>query len=581
MAEVVEKMDSKLTRRGLIGLSAGAGLVACTSPESVVGKNLASISTGAFAHGVASGDPFATSVVLWTRVSPDTDGDVEVSWEVSREASFNEITKSGQFITNKARDYCVKIIADKLEPGQTYFYRFRAADKMSDVGRTRTLPDGAVEQLHFAVVSCSNWQHGYFNTYDAISKRAAEMPYDAMIHLGDYYYEYGALETPRIPDRVHEPAHEIVELGDYRQRHAQYRSDPALQAATAAMPLIAVWDDHETSNDSWKTGAQNHQTETEGDWNTRQQAALRAYYDWMPIREPRPGKVRSDIYRNFRFGDLANITCVETRLTARAEPIIVESYIDEMSVDGGVEKFKQEVLHAPGREMFGADQQDFIVEALNQSKQDGVAWRLLANQVIMGRLLTPDFTPFIDEGALERIETAWPDVRDFVALSKYNMPLYPDSWDGYPVARENFYAALEAADINDLLVLTGDAHEFWVNDLTSEAGRKYGLELVTSSVSSETLTAFLGDATPDHNLLLTQKNEDARFYDATRSGFIDLTLTPKNTAVIMFNVDTVLSRDYVLSETASFTLRKTDDTLKATSPKGLSVTQRALFHGIG
>lgn len=574
-------MQSKLTRRGVIGLTAGAGLAACASPESVVGKNTAAVSTGAFAHGVASGDPFANSVVLWTRVSPDSDGDIDVMWEVSRDNNFTEISRSGSFTANKARDYCVKVIADQLEPGQTYYYRFRTEAVLSDIGRTRTLADGPLEQLRLAVVSCSNWQHGYFNTYDAIAKRAAEQPYDAMIHLGDYYYEYGAIETPRVPDRIHEPAHEIIELGDYRQRHAQYRSDPALQAATAAMPLIAVWDDHETSNDSWKTGAENHQSESEGNWDTRRQAALRAYYDWMPIREPKVGQVKSDIYRNFRFGDLANITCVETRLTARAEPIIVESYIDEISAEGGADKFKQEILYAPNREMFGADQQAFIVEALSQSKQDGVPWRLLANQVIMGRLLTPDFTPYIDETAIQNIEKSWAGVRDFVTLSKYNMPLYPDSWDGYPVARENFYAALEAAGLNDMLVLTGDAHEFWVNDLTSEAGQKYGVELVTSSVSSQTLTAFLGDSTAEHNLLLTQKNEDARFYDATRSGFIDLTLTPKNAAAIMFNVDTVLSRDYVLSETARFTLRKSGDTLKAASPKGLSVAQRALFHGIG
>ena len=577
----VGHMQSKLTRRGVMSLTAGAGLAACTSPESVAGKNAAKISTGAFAHGVASGDPFSTSVVLWTRVSPETDGDIDALWEVSRDRNFSEIASSGSFVTNKARDYCVKVVADKLEPGQTYFYRFRSRDKTSDIGRTRTLAERTTKQLHFAVVSCSNWQHGYFNTYDAIAKRAVETPYDAMIHLGDYYYEYGAIETPRVPDRIHEPAHEIIELSDYRQRHAQYRSDPALQAATAAMPLIAVWDDHETSNDSWKTGAENHQTESEGDWDARRQAALRAYYDWMPIREPKVGQVRSDIYRNFRFGDLANITCVETRLTARAEPIIVESYIEEISAEGGADTFKQDVLYAPDRDMFGADQQAFIVEALRQSKEDGIPWRLLANQVIMGRLLTPDFTPYIDETALQNIEKAWPDVRDFVTLSKYNMPLYPDSWDGYPVARENFYTALDTAELYDMLVLTGDAHEFWVNDLTSEAGKKYGLELVTSSVSSQTLTAFLGDATAEHNLLLTQKNKDARFYDATRSGFIDLTLTPKHAAVTMFNVDTVLSRDYMLSETASFTLRKKGNTLKATSPKGLSVPQRALFHGIG
>lgn len=574
-------MQSKLTRRGVMGLTAGAGLAACTAPESISGKNDGVVKTGAFAHGVASGDPFTDSVVLWTRLTTDLDGEIEVFWDVASDPDFNTIIAAGSVSAQASRDYCVKVIAENLAAGKDYFYRFRASQAVSQIGRTRTLPEGRTDQLRFAVVSCSNWQHGYFNTYDAIAKQAETQPYDALIHLGDYYYEYGALETPRLPDRIHEPGHEIIELNDYRQRHAQYRTDAALQAATAKMPLIAVWDDHETTNDSWTGGAENHQPGQEGDWAERQQAALRAYYEWMPIREPKPGRVRSDIYRNFRFGDLANLTCVETRLTARAEPIIVEAYIDEISSEGGADKFRQDVLYAPDREMFGADQQDFIINAMRQSKDEGVAWRLLANQVIMGRLLTPDFTPYIDESAIKRIEKDWPGVRDFVTLSKYNMPVYPDSWDGYPVARENFYAALDEAELNDMLVLTGDAHEFWLNDLTSESGTKLGMEVVTSSVSSQTLTAYLGDATPDHNLLLTQENPDARYYNATRSGFIDLTLTPKAATVRMLNVDTVLSRDYVLSETAQFTIRKSGNSLKAKSPKGLNMTQRALFHGLG
>ena len=574
-------MKSKLTRRGVMGLTAGAGLAACRAPASITGKNANTVKSGAFAHGVASGDPFTTSVVLWTHISAEGDGEVTGSWDISKDAAFSVVTKSSHFTTNTARDYCVKVIADNLEPGQTYYYRFRAGEAVSEIGRTRTLPEGKTDQLRFAIASCANWQHGYFNIYDAIAKHAAKQPYDAMIHLGDYYYEYGPSETPRLPDRIHAPTHEIISLDDYRERHAQYRSDAALQAATAMMPLIAVWDDHETTNDSWTAGAENHQPDFEGDWEARKHAALRAYYEWMPIREPEAGRVRSDIYRNFRFGDLANLTCVETRLTARAEPIVVESYIDEIAAEGGADKFKNEVLYAPDREMFGADQQDFIVKALSQSKADGVTWRLLANQVIMGRLLTPDFTPYIDEAAIVRVETQWAGVRDFVTLSKYNMPVYPDSWDGYPVARENFYAALDTAGLNDMLVLTGDAHEFWLNDLTSESGKKLGVELVTSSVSSETLAAFLGDGTADHNLLLTKENKDARYYNATRSGFIDLTLTPRKAEVVMFNVDTVVSRDYILSETASFTLRKSGGTLKAASPRGLSMTQRALFHGIG
>jgi len=564
-----------------MGLTAGAGLAACTSPESIAGKNTANTTSGSFRHGVASGDPFQNSVVLWTRISAESEADIEVSWEIFTDAELETQAASGRTTTGKARDYCVKIIAENLSPGQTYYYRFRAGDSVSPIGRTRTLPDGETPEIRFAVVSCANWQHGYFNTYDAIAKRAETQPYDAMIHLGDYYYEYGAFETPRIEDRIHEPAHEIASLEDYRQRHAQYRSDSALQSATAAMPLIAVWDDHETSNDSWKSGAQNHQAETEGTWDDRRQSALRAYYEWMPVRDPKPGRVRADIYRNFRFGDLVNLTCVETRLTARAEPIIIESYFDDIIQEGGADKFREDVLYDEGREMFGADQQDFIINALSQSKTDGVPWRLLANQVIMGRLLTPDFTPYISEDALEKIEVVWPEVREFLTLSKYNMPVYPDSWDGYPVAREAFYAALETAGINDMLVLTGDAHEFWLNDLTSEAGTKVGMEVVTSSVSSETLTAYLGDGTADHNLLLTKENPDARYYNALRCGFIDLTLNPKQAVIRMMSVDTVLSRDYVLSKSAQFTVRKSGDTIKASSPKGLSLTQRALFHGLG
>ncbi len=574
-------MNSKLTRRGLIGLSAGAGLAACANPNPVTGKSSSASSTGSFRHGVASGDPFDTSVVLWTRVSSEDDGNADVSWEVSTDPDLENMAASGKATTNKSLDYCVKVIAENLDPGQTYFYRFRIGSAVSPIGRTRTLPRGDTSEIRFAVVSCANWQHGYFNTYDAIAKRAESQPYDALIHLGDYYYEYGPLPTPRLPDRIHDPAKEIITLDDYRRRHAQYRTDAALQSATAAMPLIAVWDDHETSNDSWKTGAQNHQPKTEGDWNERRQAALRAYYEWIPVREPKAGRVRSDIYRNFRFGDLVNLTCVETRLTARAEPIIIESYVDDIVQDGGADRFRESVLYAADREMFGGDQQNFILNSLRQSQSDNVPWRLLANQVIMGRLLTPDFTPYISEEALEKIEVDWPEVRDFLTLSKYNMPVYPDSWDGYPVARESFYAALDTAGINDMLVLTGDAHEFWLNELTSEAGKKVGMELVTSSVSSETLTAYLGDATADHNLLLTKENPDARYYNALQNGFIDLTLKTNSAVVRMMTIDTVLSREYTLSQAAQFTIRKSGGTIKASSPKGLSIAQRALFHGIG
>lgn len=582
MRSIRSAMDNKLTRRGILGMGAGATLVACSSHNSGTSQNVARVAKGTFKHGVASGDPAATSIILWTRVTPENDGEIDVIWEMDQDPAFNAISASGRLTTSAARDYTVKVEADGLKADTRYYFRFRSGEAISPIGLTKTLASGDVSKLHFAVVSCSNWQHGYFNTYDAIAKRAESKPYDALIHLGDYYYEYGADPTsPDLPDRVHDPKHEIVKLSDYRRRHAQYRTDGALQAVTAAMPVIAVWDDHESSNDSWKQGAENHQADIEGDWDVRQQAALRAYYEWMPIREPQVGRVREQIYRNFDFGSLASLTCVETRLTARAEPFVLEAHIDEIEAEGGADKFKAEKLYDKSREMFGQDQQDFIVNTLRQSKSEGKTWRLLANQVIMGRLLTPDFTPYIKEETLDDIEVFWPEARDFVKLSKHNLPVYPDSWDGYPVARENFYTALDSAGVNDMLVLTGDAHEFWVNELTSEAGTKLGLELVTSSVSSNTLLAYMGDATADHNLLLTKENPDARYYNAMVNGFIDLTLTDRKADVRMVGISTVRSRDYESYDAARFTLRKSGDTIKIKSPKELTLKQRALFHGLG
>jgi phosphodiesterase/alkaline phosphatase D-like protein len=589
------------TRRGFLGALGAGSVAACsdTSPLSFTSKT--EIRTGRFAHGVASGDPLDNSVILWTRLTPETItpetvtvtpenqndvviGNAAVIWEMDQDSDFQSLSASGEVNTNAAKDYTVKVEATGLEPGTWYYYRFRIGDAVSQIGRTRTLPKGKTSEARFAIVSCSNWQHGYFNAYDHIARKAKEDRLDALIHLGDYYYEYGIADTPRVADRVHSPTHEIVELADYRQRHAQYRTDPALQDVTALMPLIAIWDDHETTNDSWKGGAENH-NEGEGDWDSRKEAALRAYYEWMPLREPKFGQSREDIYRAFEWGDLASIVCVETRLTARAEQLIIEDYIDEIDVPGGADAFKKEKLYAADRDMLGQDQQDFIIETFKASKAQNKPWRLLANQVIMGRLLTPDFTPYIDETALQNIEKDWAGVRDFLTLSKYAMPVYPDSWDGYPLARESFYSALSQAGINDMLVLTGDAHEFWVNELTSEAGEKLGMELVTSSVSSQTLTAYLGDATADHNLLLTQSNPDARYYNALINGYIDLTLSPKKAKVKMVGIDTVLSRDYQAFDAARFTLRptksKAKETLKVTSPRGLNFKQRLLFAGLG
>lgn len=576
-------MISNLTRRGILGALTASTAAACSPSRPASFSASTEPSGGIFAHGLASGDPTENAVILWTRITPENPsaGDVEVIWEMDKDPDFASLTASGQISTNAARDWTVKIDAQNLEGDASYYYRFKVGENISPIGRTKTLPRGSVSTARFAVVSCANWEHGYFNVYDHIGRQDH---FDAFIHLGDYYYEYGAgtydsgsdIEIPR----RHVPEHEIVSLEDYRIRHGQYRSDPSLQNVTAKMPMIAIWDDHETSNDSWKNGAQNHQ-EDEGSWEARRQAALRAYYEWMPIREPRKGRLRKDIFRSYDWGDLLTLITVETRLKARAEPFEIENHFAEIKATGNADIFKAEKLGDPSREMLGQVQSDFIIDTLKSSKARGTPWRIIANQVIMGRLLTTDMSPYIDEDAMQVIEKDWPGVRDVMELSKFNLPIYPDSWDGYPVARENFYQRLVKENINDIIVLTGDAHEFWINDLTSESGEKVGVECVTTSVSSKTLTAYLGDATSDYSLLLTQSNPDARYYNALHNGYIDFTVTPRKSTVRMMGVSTVKSLEYEATQIAQFTIRPDKDSLKVTNPKGLNLKQRALFSGLG
>ncbi len=575
------KSGIQTTRRGVLGLL-GAGSVASCTPVMQSLSSAVDAPSGRFLHGIASGDPRADSVLLWTRVTPDApDEAVDVSWELDTDPAFTD-PRRGTAQARPARDHCVKVVVDGLEPGTDYHYRFATADAQSATGQTKTLPADDVRSARFAVVSCSNWEHGYFNVYDLVARHAQERPYDALIHLGDYYYEYGAqvYDAPNTPgERVHVPATEIVSLADYRTRHAQYRSDPNLQAATAAMPLIALWDDHETANDSWRGGAENHDA-GEGAWEARTEAALQAYWDWMPVREVSD---RESFWREYRFGDLLSLVAVETRLTARAEPLIVEEYLDDIVADA--DGFKANVLGDGSRDMLGAEQQGFIVDTFAQSKRDGVAWRMMANQVILGRIMTPDFGPYITREAVEAIEADWPGVHDFLTLSKYNMPMYPDSWDGYPAARERFFAALDSAGVNDLLVVTGDAHEFWANRLSTESGTPMGAEFVTSSVTSKTLVAYLGEATADHNLLLTRENEDARYYNAQPNGYIELEITPRRAEVSMWAVDRVSDRDYAAYRAAGFTVSKRRQdgkrSLRIGRPRGLNLAQRALFAGLG
>ncbi len=582
-------MDTFLNRRAAVALILGGTASACKAKTSIRHSSKRASLTGAFAHGVASGDPLSDRVILWTRITPDDPSvsSLNVNWEMSKTENFDELIASGSFQTSAARNWTVKVDAAGLGAGEWYYYRFNSGENLSPIGKTRTLPKGKVPEARFAVVSCANWQHGYFNIYDHIARRQkdSDASFDALLHLGDYFYEYGAeyygnAELQK-QGRIHEPSHEVVSLDDYRIRHGQYRTDPSLQAVTAQMPMISIWDDHESSNDSWTGGAQNHDPETEGPWEDRKQAAMRAYYEWMPIRDPKAGLTREHLFRSFEWGDLITLAAVETRLMARSESFEFETYFDELMEDGGAEKFKRDILNDPSREILGKLQQDWIVDTFAKSKKANKPWRILVNQVLIGKMNSPDMTPYFDPEEVRSADRYADVLYKKLMLSPLQLPLYPDCWDGYPVARERFYGALSSAGVNDMLVLTGDSHEFWANDLTNEPGDKMGVELGTTSVSSETTGDVIGDAASDYALLVTQANEDVRFYDPTTQGFIDLTLTPKRGVARMIGVDTVRDQEYSIFETAKFDIVPDGNSLKFSGASGLNIKQRALFHGLG
>lgn len=287
---------------GTAGLAlAGVPTITSCSPSPPVPTD------GTFTHGVASGDPHPDSVVLWTRVRPDamagagSPPGVSVQWQVATEPTFARPVASGEARTDAGRDWTVKVIADGLDPATTYLYRFVLGDTASPVGRTRTAPSGDVDRLRFGVASCSNYGYGNFHAYRHLLRRN---DLDAVIHLGDYIYEYaspGFGETYGEARNL-EPRHEILTLDDYRARYGLYRADPDLQELHRQHPIIHVWDDHEFADDPFIGGAANHQPERDGDWPARVAAALQAYTEWMPTRID-----GNRIFRTLGYGNLATI----------------------------------------------------------------------------------------------------------------------------------------------------------------------------------------------------------------------------------------------------------------------------------
>ncbi|MEM8547453.1 MAG: alkaline phosphatase D family protein, partial [Pseudomonadota bacterium] len=490
-------------------------------------------------------DPGPDSVVLWTRLSGQEDG-AAVTWRVATDEGFNALVATGSTAASAARDYTVKVLPTGLPSGATLYYQFEAGGEASPVGRTRTLPTGNLAALGIAVVSCSNYPFGRFNAYQAI---ADDPDIDVVVHLGDYIYEYSedgyGAEAGRRLGRVHEPRHETVTLADYRQRHAQYKRDEGSLALHARHPLIPTWDDHESTNNPWAGGAQNHQDD-EGAWPDRRSVSLRAYYEWMPVREPGLGEPLEQRRFHFRFGDLASLFAVETRHLARAQQIELSDHAESLTSPEAAAAFYSEIVGAPNRAMISKGDAAFLFEGLKASVAERQPWRILANQTILARVVSPDLNDEVFQQAVSGAsERARRQAARLTEVGDLAIPANLDAWDGYPVAREALFALCDEAQARDLLVITGDTHVFWQNRLANVQGIAMGVELGTSGVSSPRGWSDLGSAAMGRfDELVAAQNDSVDWTDGSHRGYIKLTLTRESARADYVSVSTIVTRHF-------------------------------------
>jgi alkaline phosphatase D len=516
-------------RRHFLNLLLGGYLFAALGIES---RRARAANPYRFDHGVASGDPLVDGVVIWTRISGASGEPVRVDWQIASDAKLQRPLQQGQFTTDARRDYTVKIDVRDLPPGTQLYYRFSVAGVRSRIGSTKTLPIGEIDSARFAVVSCANYPAGFFHAYGEIARRK---DIDAVIHLGDYLYEYGlggyATEYAQELDRVPEPVYEVLSLSDYRTRHAQYKTDVDLQDMHAAHTLIAVWDDHEIVNDCWRGGSPDH-NEDEGSWGKRRDAAIQAYFEWMPIRGDARGK-RTRIYREFRFGELLSLIMLDTRFYGRDEQpqLTQEMSTDEIS----------SILADARRRMLGSRQEEWLRKTLVNGQ--ATTWQLIGQQVLASPVRAPDLEPLLDPEGPSTVSRAVLDHN--IAMSKSNPPLLLDTWDGYAAAREDLLKDLQELAVNPV-VISGDLHTSIAGNLIRHGEYEpAAVEFMTPSVSSPGIADYLPERHPgavrDATLEL---NSNLRYMETDRRGWLCMTMTSSECVGEWHLVDDVRSGEY-------------------------------------
>ena len=466
-----------------------------------------------FSLGVASGDPWPYSVVLWTRLAPDPlEGitlppvSIPVHWQIATDSQLKTVVAEGTAMAEPELAHAIHVVVDRLEPNQWYWYQFKAGAEISPIGRTRTTPlsSDAVDQLQFAFVSCQNYEHGHYTAYQHLA--LADL--DLVFHLGDYIYE-GKPQSGQPRQHLGPSA---TDLDSYRLRYALYKLDPHLQAAHAAFPFICTWDDHEVENDYAADLSQTFEDLTI--FRRRRAAAYQAYYEHLPLRpSAQPQGAMMQLYRRFQFGDLAEFSVLDTRQYRDDQPCA------KSSKGGG-----QIVMNCPdrlhlSRTMLGAQQEQWLLQGLKQSPS---RWTVIAQAQLMAEL--------------EQIPGP-------------GIAHWSDGWDGYAANRQRILQWIEQHRPSNPIVLSGDLHSFWVSDLKPDFQ-----DPRSPVVATEFGGTSISSKGPSYRLLslAIPGNPHIKFFDSRLRGYVHCTVTRDRWVSQLQVVDTVETPNASLRTLATF-----------------------------
>ncbi|OTA55240.1 PhoD-like phosphatase [Hypoxylon sp. EC38] len=529
-----------------------------------------------FTHGVASGDPYDDSVILWTRAAPSSDNDksnatvsgyvppydhsteqyvaksdapVCVNWKISTSNSFEDIVDSGTAYTSSDIDYTIKVEAKKLKPSTTYYYKFNVcnSNNTSSIGRTKTIPtanDDVSEPVRIAVYSCSNYPFGFFNAYGNPVRKDSV---DYVIHLGDYIYEYanGEYGWGNAYDRIPLPDRHLFTLYDYRKRLATYRTDLDLLANHQNFPWIPVWDDHEVADNTWRDGS-SHANNTEESFvmdggvsvDQRKMNAVRAYFEWMPIRQvDMDDNLR--IWRNFQFGNLFDLVMLDTRQYDRS---ITDVYWNT--------EYLGDIYNDASRSLMGPRQEAWFYRTLRGSSTRGATWRIIGNQIVFSRINSS-------------------------LATGVDLPYNYDQWDGYQANRNRTFQTIYDNNIGNNIFLAGDSHASWVSDLVwldeypydpASGSGSMGVEFAGSAVSSPSPAGqnITIDGIIAYSDWLVAANSELQWQDLYYRGYYELSISHEKVDAAYFGIPTTTLRNGYEIPLANFTVLAGENRLRRT-----------------